>query len=168
MTDNEIEVGSLKTYVDTEDKAHFVFEGVVESDIPLLTNSQNFAEAINELFTSGTGATYNGNFRAVIDDNSGAITIVVGEIPEEYEEEQYTDYSYSYTAVKWSDEIVTETTTPEGSIKTTQTFEKRSVTELYNGLGELIMYTDYNADTGEVKGYYDGDGLPIHLAEWRV
>ena len=49
MTDNEIEVGSLKTYVDTEDKAHFVFEGVVESDIPLLTNSQNFAEAINEL-----------------------------------------------------------------------------------------------------------------------
>lgn len=126
-----------------------------------------YAIGYNDGLGQGGTIAYNGNFRAVIDNNSGEITIVVGEIPESMEEEQYTDYSYNYTAVDWSDEIVTETTTSEGSIKTTQTFEKRIVTELYNALGELIMYADYNADTGEVKGYYDGDGLPIHLAEWR-
>lgn len=117
---------------------------------------------------SGGTMAYNGNFRAVIDNNSGAITIVVGEIPEGMEEEQYSDYNYSYSAVDWSDKIVTETTTSEGSLKTTQTFSKTIITELYNGCGELIMRTDYDEETGVIKGYYDGDGNQIYLEEWRV
>ena len=134
----------------------------------LLTNAQDIVGAINELFSSGTGAAYNGNFRAVIDDDSGAITIVVGENPEDMEEEQYSDYSYSYTAVEWSDKIVTNTETAEGTVTTTQNFSKTVITELYNANGKLIMRADYNADTGVVNGYYDGDGVQIHLAEWRL
>ena len=159
MTDNEIEVGSLKTYVDTEDKAHFVFEGVVESNIPLLTNSQNFAEAINELFQEGTGA--NGAFRAVWDDNAGVLTIVV------QEGEKYADYQFGYEYTDYSDEITTQTVVGTETVKTTRSFSKRIVTSLFDASGAVLLITDYNADNGVILGYTDNLGEAVHTAEWR-
>lgn len=116
---------------------------------------------------SGTGAAYNGSFRAVIDDDTGAISIVVGEIPEGYTEEQYTDYTYSYAAVDFSDSITTQTTSGDTTVTTVETFNQRIITELHNAAGQLIMRTDYDPGTGEIKGFYDGDDVPIYLAEWR-
>lgn len=169
MSDNtEVQAGELKAYVDAEGKAHFVFEGVVESSIPLLTNSQNFAEAINELFQSGTEGVYNGLLRAVIDDKSGLIKIVIGETTENEEEEQHTEQLYNYTYVDFTEEIVTESTVGETTTTTIQSFSKRVVTEISDSYGNVIMRTDYDAETGDVFGYYDKTGKQIYLAEWRV
>lgn len=139
----------------------------IYTDIPLLTKSQSVAEAINELFQEGTGAAYNGSLRAVIDNETSEITIVVGETPEDSDEEQYTDYSYSYTAIDRSEEIKTESTVDGETTTTVETFEQRIITELYNAAGKLIMRTDYDSDTGEIKGFYDANDVPIYIEEWR-
>lgn len=134
----------------------------------LLTNAQDIVGAINELFRDGTaGAAYNGSLRAVIDDETGSINIVVGETSEDTTEEQYTDYNYSYTAVTYVDEIETVSNSGDTTTATIETFEQRIITELYNDSGELIMRTDYDSETGKIKGFYDGDDIPIYIVEWR-
>lgn len=146
----------------------------------LKTQAQDIVGAINELvFTAGTGA-HNGSLRAVLDNETGEIKIVVGEIPEgetvtttdettdeETPKEQYTDYEYDYTAVVYTEEIKTESTVGDTTTTTTETFEQRIITELYNANGDLIMYCDYDEDTGEILGFYDGDDIPIYITEWR-
>ena len=125
------------------------------------------------LLGGGTkGGDYNGNLRAVIDDGASNITIVVGEVPDDEEDEQYTDYNYAYIAEDFSDSVTTQSTTTddEGTETVTtssETFTKRIVKELYNASGALIMRADVASD-GSINGYYDGDDLPIYLTEWRT
>lgn len=133
---------------------------------PLLTEAQDFVGAINELFTSGTGA--DGAFRAVLDDNAGGITIVVGKTPKDTPDEQHCDYLYSYEYVDWSDEIVTNTTTANGTVKKTQTFTKRIITQLVTNSGEVLFVTEYDEKTGKITRYSDGADMDIHTAEWRT
>lgn len=132
----------------------------VYADIPLLTENQDLARAINELFGQGTGAI-TGDFRAVIDDDVAIVQIVL-------EKDGYSDNTYGYSFDVWSDEIKTETTVGETTTTTTQTFEKRIITQLFNSDGELLLGTEYNSDTGEITRYYDGTDTDIHLAEWRT
>lgn len=131
----------------------------VYADIPLLTENQDFARAINELFGQGTGA--NGAFRAVFDDNAGNLTIVV------QEGEKYADYQFGYEYTDYSDEITTQTVVGEETVKTTRSFSKRIVTLLFDASGAVLLVTDYNADNGVIFGYNDGSGDVIHTAEWR-
>lgn len=114
---------------------------------------------------------FNGNLRAVI-DSSGNITIVIGEIPENEETEIHTDFKYNYSAFLYTKEIKTKTTTisADGTVtitESTQTFEQLIITELYDGNGKLLMRTDFDAETGKIYGFYDGDDVPIYTAEWR-
>lgn len=149
-------------------------EVLLSPDTPLLTKAQDVAGAINELFSSGTGGgEFNGTLRAVIDDDTGAIVIVVGvlqentDTDEDEQKELYSDFDYVYNAVEYSDTITTESTSGDTTTTTTQIFDKRIITELYNAEGKLLMYADYDKKTGKVKGYYDADDMPIYLAEWR-
>lgn len=125
----------------------------------LLTNAQDIVGAINELFTSGTGA--NGAFRAVFDDNAGVLTIVV------QEGEKYADYQFGYEIFDFSDEITTHTVVGEETVKTTRNFSKRIVTTLLDASGAVLLVTDYNADNGVILGYTDGLGEAVYTAEWR-
>lgn len=131
----------------------------VYADIPLLTENQDFARAINELFGQGTGA--NGAFRAVFDGNAGVLTIVV------QEGEKYADYQFGYEYTDYSDEITTQTVVNGEKVKTTRSFSKRIVTSLFDASGAVLLTTDYNADNGVILGYTDGSGEVVHTAEWR-
>ncbi|MBQ5320343.1 MAG: hypothetical protein J6K17_14730 [Oscillospiraceae bacterium] len=165
MADNEKQVGGLKTYVDTEDKAHFVFEGVVESNIPLLTDAQNFAEAINELFAEGTGAA-NGYLRAVLDDETSSITIVAAD--GDAEAEGYTDYLYGYTVTDYSEDITMQTTVADTVTTTTKSISKRVVAQLYRASDGVVLLTAEDDGKGNIIGYTDQTGQPIYTAEWRT
>ncbi|MBP1560360.1 MAG: hypothetical protein J6C96_03845 [Oscillospiraceae bacterium] len=172
MSDEDVKIGTIKVSEDEDGKALWEFEGKVGSDIPLLTEAQNFAEAINELFQLGSGG---GDIRAIIDDDAGSITIVIGsetekesgtetaETAETVREEEYTDCLYTYDLEIYSDEI----TMKSASGTHTKKFEKRIVTAVYDSTGNQIMAADYNADTGNVAGYTDEHNLPIHTKEWR-
>lgn len=126
---------------------------------PLLTEAQDFVGAINELFQEGTGA--NGAFRAVFDDNSGNLTIVV------QEGNKYADYLFGYEYTDYSDEITTQTVVGEETVKTTRSFSKRIVTSLLDASGAVLLVTDYNADNGVILGYTDGSGDVVYTADWR-
>lgn len=127
-----------------------------------------YALGFNDGLGKGGGTVYNGLLRAVLDDKSGLIKIVIGETPENEEEEQHTEQLYNYTFVDFTEEIVTESTVGETTTTTTQSFSKRVVTEISDSYGNVIMRTDYDDKTGEVFGYYDKTGKQIYLAEWRV
>ena len=45
----DIKIGDIAVYEDDDGKAVWEFEGKVQSDIPLDTDAQDFAGAINEL-----------------------------------------------------------------------------------------------------------------------
>lgn len=161
---------------DTEEGVEIKGRDVIILDTPeilppagqLKTQAQDIVGAINELvFTAGTVA-HNGSLRAVIDNETGEITIVVGETPEGADEEQYTDYSYSYTVVDRTETVETESTVGDTTTTTTETFEQSIITKLYNANGDLIMRCDYDEDTGEILGFYDGNDAPIYIEEWRV
>lgn len=107
------------------------------------------------------GATYNGNFRAVFDDNAGVLTIVV------QEGEKYADYQFGYDWYDYSEEIKTETTVGGETTETTRSFEKRIVTSLFDASGTVYLLTEYSADTGEITKYTDGTDTEIYTEEWR-
>lgn len=129
------------------------------TDIPLLTESQSVAEAINELFGQGTGA--NGAFRAVWDDNAGLLKIIV------QEDDSYADYDFTYEIFNYVDSITTETTNGETVTTMTRDFSQRIITSLFNISGELLLSTEYNSNNGQILGYTDGKGEKVHTAEWR-
>lgn len=134
------------------------------------------------LLGGGTGG-FNGSLRAVIDDETGVIKIVVGEIvesentdveitdettdEEQLPEEAYTDYEYTYASTTYVKEITTTSTVGDTSTTATETFEQGIITELYNASGDLLMRCDYDEETGEILGFYDGDDIPIYTEEWR-
>lgn len=127
-----------------------------------------YALGYNDGLGQGGGATYNGYLRAVLDNKSGQLNIIVGEIPEKETEEQYADNYYTYTAVEFSKDIETKKANPDGTSTTrTQTFKKTIITQLINSIGQVVMHTDYDSDTGIIKGIYDKNDIPIYLEEWR-
>ena len=128
----------------------------------LKTEAQDIVGAINELFQSGTGVA-NGYLRAVIDDNTSAINIVVSDTTDE----AYADYLYSYEFVIYSEDIVTVSTVGE-TTTTSQSFSKRIVTKVSDCSGAVLLVTDYNAETGEILGYTDGEDKQVYTAEWRT
>lgn len=130
----------------------------------LKTEAQDIVGAINELlFQQGTGVA-NGYLRAVLDDESGAINIVVSDTADE----AYADYLYSYEYVIYSEDIVTVSTVEETTTTTTQSFEKRIVTKVSDSSGAVLLVTDYDAETGEILGYTDGEDRQVYTAEWRT
>lgn len=107
------------------------------------------------------GASNGGDLRAIFDDNSGILTIVV------QDGEKYVDYQFGYEVFDFSDEITTQTVVGEETVKTTKSFTKRIVTSLFDDSGVVLLVTDYNADNGVILGYTDGSGEAVHTAEWR-
>lgn len=107
------------------------------------------------------GASNGGDFRAIFDDNSGILTIVV------QDGEKYADYQFGYEVFDFSDEITTQTVVGEETVKTTRNFTKRIVTSLFDDSGVVLLATNYNADSGVILGYTDGSGEVVHTAEWR-
>lgn len=134
----------------------------IYTDIPLLTKAQSVAEAINELFSSGTG-TANDDFRAVIDDSAGNIIIVV------QKNDIYADYVYTYEYVDFSDDLTTQSTDPEGNVTTTtRSFTKRIITKVTDSKDNVILTADYDAESGIINSYNDIKGELIRLEEWRT
>lgn len=131
------------------------------TDIPLLTESQSVAEAINELFGQGTGAA-NGSFRAVLDNNAGLLKIIV------QEGEKYADHEFAYETFDFSDSITTKVTSGDTVTTTTRKFSKRIITTLTDSSGAVLLLTEYNADNGETLGYTDGSGEVVYTSEWRT
>lgn len=127
---------------------------------PLLTEAQDVAGAINELFQSGTGAA-NGSFRAVL-DNAGLLKIIV------QEGEKYADYEFAYETFDFSDSITTKTTSGDTVTTTTRKFSKRIITTLTDSSGAVLLLTEYDADSGEILGYTDGSDEVVYTSEWRT
>lgn len=127
---------------------------------PLLTEAQDVAGAINELFQSGTGAA-NGSFRAVLDNNAGLLKIIV------QEGEKYADYEFAYETFDFSDSITTKTTSGDAVTTTTRKFSKRIITSLTDSSGAVLLLTEYDADSGEILGHTDGSGEVVYTSEWR-
>lgn len=114
--------------------------------------------------TSPGPITANGYLRAVIDDNTSTITIVVSDTADE----AYADYLYHYEYVIYSEEIVTQSTIGETTTTTTRNFSKRIVTKVSDDSGAVLLVTDYDAETGEILGYTDGEDRQVYTAEWRT
>lgn len=133
---------------------------LLSKNTPLLTEAQDVAGAINELFQSGTVAA-NVSFRAVLDDNAGLLKIIV------QENEKYADYEFAYETFDFSDSITTKTTNGDTTTTTTRTFSKRIVTSLTDNSGAVLLLTEYDTDNGEILGYTDGSGEVVYTSEWR-
>lgn len=99
----DIKFGEIAVYEDDEGKAVWEFEGKVQSDIPLDTDAQDFAGAINELAGHPAKAIYN---------NSDDILILK---PNGDSSSQDRQFKFTVTGKGTSEEKVTAMTFPDGT-----------------------------------------------------
>lgn len=140
-------------------------EVLLSPDTPLLTEAQDLAGAINELFQSGGGGG-DGNLRSIIDNNSS--TIIIGIEDEVDSEKIVTDNHYSYIKKDFTESITIHKTCNNNDGSTTKTtitknFSKSVITNLYNPSGLEILRVECDSK-GNVLGYYDTDGNEIYVS----
>lgn len=136
-------------------------EVLLSPDTPLLTEAQDIAGAINELFQSG-GEGSDGNLRVISDNDSDSLVIGI-----EKEESIVTENNYSYIKADFSETITihktinhsdgTQTTTTN-----TKSFGKSVITNLYDAYGAEIFHVECD-DRGNVLGYFDADNNEIYV-----
>ncbi|WP_301202906.1 hypothetical protein [uncultured Parabacteroides sp.] len=101
MADEKI--GNIFVYKDDDGKAVWEFEGKIQSDIPLDTEAQDFAGAINELAGHPAKAIYN---------NSDDILILK---PNTDNNSQDRQFKFTVTGKGTSEEKVTAMIFPDGT-----------------------------------------------------
>ena len=138
-------------------------------DTPLLTNAQDVAGAINELFQLDPGGgeylSDMGTLKAVIDDGTANLSIVLtdngnndGGTP------ILTEYPYTYSAKLLSESVTTSATVGDVTTTTPKSFSKYLIDKLYNAKGKLIMQAVYSDEAkGIVSHYLDEKGNKIYL-----
>lgn len=139
-------------------------EVLLSPETPLLTEAQDVAGAINELF--GLGAK-GGDFRAIADNGEDSIYVNL----DTSDSSGGANCAYKY--FDYSESITTTTTTTVGDTTTTTentvTFTKRIITELTNIDTEtLLLQTSYDESTGEIHGYTDRNGTAIYVGGTEV
>lgn len=160
----DIKIGDIAVYEDDDGKAVWEFEGKVQSDIPLDTDAQDFAGAINELKKLSEMGGGEGYLRAVIDDDASSLTIIAGNGAED---EAHGVFNYTYETLEISDEIKMQITS--GGVVTTNTkkFSAKLISKLYNYDGELIFRAECSSK-GKIKGFYDGSGKELHSKHFEL
>lgn len=134
-------------------------EVLLSPDTPLLTEAQDIAGAINELFQSG-GEGSDGNLRIINDNDSDLLIIGI-------EKETICENNYTYVKTNFSESITTHKTfnDPDGT-KTTTTntkiFDKSIITNLYDAFGVEIFHAECDSK-GNVIGYFDADNNEIYV-----
>ena len=153
----DIKIGDIAVYEDDDGKAVWEFEGKVQSDIPLDTDAQDFAGAINELKKLSEQGGGEGYLRAIIDDDASSLIIVAGNGAED---EAHSVFNYTYETFKISDVIKTQVKSGDIVTTTTKEFSARLISKLYNASEELIFRTECSSK-GKIKSFYDGSGKEI-------
>lgn len=139
-------------------------EVLLSPETPLLTEAQDVAGAINELF--GLGAK-GGDFRAIADNGEDSIYVNLDT------SDSSGGANCAYTYFDFSESITTTTTTTVGDTTTTTentvTFTKRIITELINAETEtLLLKTSYDESTGEILGYTDRNDAAVYIGGGAV
>ena len=139
-------------------------------DTPLLTNAQDVAGAINELFQLDPGGgeylSDMGTLKAVIDDGAANLSIVLTDNGDNDSGTPIlTEYPYTYGAKLISESVTTSTTDTEGNVTTnTKSWSKYLIDKLYNASGKCIMQAVYSDESKGIVSYYlDEDGNKIYL-----
>lgn len=99
----DIKIGDIAVYEDDDGKAVWEFEGKVQSDIPLDTDAQDFAGAINEIAGHPAKAIYN---------NSNDTLLLKPSIANSNQDRQF---KFTVTGKGTSDEKVTAMIFPDGT-----------------------------------------------------
>lgn len=139
-------------------------------DTPLLTNAQDVAGAINELFQLEPGGgeylSDMGTLKAVIDDGAANLSIVLTDNGDnESGKPILTEYPYTYSAKLLSESVTTSTKSANGTVTTnTKSWSKYLIDKLYNAKGKCIMQAVYSDEAkGIVSHYLDEDGNKIYI-----
>lgn len=166
MDENQDSVGYFKIGEDPEDdKAIFKFEGKILTNVPLCTEHQDHAEAINELyrlFNEGGGGS-DGYLRRISDNNSNLLVIGIETIVDE--ELVVYNNNYSYIKTTFTETSTFYKTTHQSEITTTitKTFTKSLITEIYDSSGSQIFRAECDSK-GNVLNYYDADNNVIEVS----
>ena len=123
----------------------------LSDDTPLLTNAQDLAGAINELFQGGSGG---GDLKGIIDDGMSSLSVI---LTDNAETPTLSEYGYTYAVKNLSQTITTQSsnTSADGTVTTvtkSQSFSKMLIDKLYNASGKLILQAVYS---DEAKGIAD-------------
>lgn len=155
MDDNEI--GKILVSENDDGKAVWEFEGLVTSDTPLDTESQDFAGAINELYDlfSEEGGGGDGKLRGLSDGGTENLTVTIDE-KDDTGTEQSIPYQYKYEQTVFKKELKYTKKTGDTVTEHKQTFTKTVITALYDIDETLIMRAECDGE-GNVLGYYDGE-----------
>ena len=149
--------GQMLVYKNDDGKAVVEFEGLVTSDVPLDTESQDFANAINELAKKlQQGGGGDGKLRGLSDGGSENLTVTIDE-KDDTGTDQSIPYQYKYEMIVFEKELKYTKTTGDTTTEHKQTFSKTVITALYDTNGTLVMRADCDGE-GNVLGYYNGNG----------
>lgn len=133
---------------------------MLSPETPLLTEAQDVAGAINELF--GLGAE-GGDFRAIGDNGADSIWVNLDR------SDNSGGANCGYTYFDYSESIKTTTTIGDTTTENTATFTKRIITELINVDTEtLLLKTSYDEGTGEIFGYTDRNDEAVYVGGTAV
>lgn len=156
--------GNISVYEDDDGKAVWEFEGKVQSDIPLDTEAQNFAEAINELKKLSAERGGDGILRAIIDDDTSSLIIAAGDGADD---ESHGVYNYTYETLEISDSITMQTTSGSTTATKTKTFSAKLISKLYNADGTLIFRAECRSN-GKITGFFDKDNAEIYTEKFEL
>lgn len=139
-------------------------EVFLSPDTPLLTEAQDVAGAINELFNEG-GEGDDGYLRKINDNNSNILIIGIEKIVEE--ETVIVNNNYGYTKTIFKDSIKLHKTTNNFDGTQTQStitreFSKSIITSIHNDSGIEIFHAECD-EKGNVLGYFDADNNEIEV-----
>lgn len=108
-----------------------------------------------------------GTLKAIVDDGASTLSIILTDngnndtnVP------ILTEYSYTYELLQISDTIITQSTTGETTVTSTQSFSKSVIKKVFNAKGKVIMTAHFiDEEKGEIDYYLDEDGNKIYFGE---
>ena len=136
-------------------------EVLLSPDTPLLTEAQDIAGAINELFQSG-GEGSDGNLRKINDNNSDSLVIGIENVIEE--ETIISENNYTYEKTIFTDSLTFYKTIhqTQSTSAITKTFSKSIITRIYDSSGTQIFHAECDSK-GNVLNYFDADDNKIEV-----
>ena len=127
-------------------------------DTPLLTNAQDLAGAINELFQSEPGGGDIGTLKAIVDDGAANLSVILTD------GSALAEYPYTYIAKLITASVTTSATSGDTTTTSTKSWSKYLIDKLYDVSGSLVAQAVYSDEAkGIVSHYLDGSGGIIYI-----